>query len=257
MKEKTISVFSAVYRILLTVSIIAAGLCLIYGCLTIYFTGDHTYSSQIVAEVFNKISIPVYICLGLIGISILLNLFIPDKEKIETKANPAMKLQFLYKRKELSKEDINYDQIHIEIIKRFIVTISQYILLFISAIPFLIYALNSKNFDTTQINSSVINAMFVLIPCLVFMFLTSIITEVYKTNSIKREICLVSGLPDSKKSTENDKSPDNNSNRKITIIRSVILLIGIGLLAYGFFSGGTADVLTKAVNICTECIGLG
>ncbi|MBQ8580085.1 MAG: thioredoxin [Oscillospiraceae bacterium] len=29
------------------------------------------------------------------------------------------------------------------------------------------------------------------------------------------------------------------------------------MIAYGAAAGGTADVLTKAVNICTECVGLG
>ena len=34
-------------------------------------------------------------------------------------------------------------------------------------------------------------------------------------------------------------------------------VVGLVILVYGFFAGGTADVLTKAVNICTECVGLG
>lgn len=37
----------------------------------------------------------------------------------------------------------------------------------------------------------------------------------------------------------------------------LLLAAGMGLMLVGFLSGGTADVLTKAVNICTECIGLG
>ena len=40
-------------------------------------------------------------------------------------------------------------------------------------------------------------------------------------------------------------------------VRCAILLAAAALALFGFFSGGTADVLTKAVNICTECIGLG
>ena len=36
-----------------------------------------------------------------------------------------------------------------------------------------------------------------------------------------------------------------------------ILAAAVLLLIWGFVSGGAADVLTKAINICTECIGLG
>ena len=38
------------------------------------------------------------------------------------------------------------------------------------------------------------------------------------------------------------------------------LVLGLALLVflvYGLVSGGTADVLAKAANICSECIGLG
>ncbi|MBO5767765.1 MAG: thioredoxin [Clostridia bacterium] len=40
-------------------------------------------------------------------------------------------------------------------------------------------------------------------------------------------------------------------------MRISLLIIALFLLVYGYIIGGTADVLTKAVNICTECIGLG
>lgn len=40
-------------------------------------------------------------------------------------------------------------------------------------------------------------------------------------------------------------------------LRLALLAVGVGIFAYGFFAGGTSDVMTKAVNICTECVGLG
>lgn len=47
-----------------------------------------------------------------------------------------------------------------------------------------------------------------------------------------------------------------NSN-KISIIKISIVLLAITSLIIGVIAGGMSDVLTKAVNICTECIGLG
>ena len=44
---------------------------------------------------------------------------------------------------------------------------------------------------------------------------------------------------------------------KLLYLRLALLCVGIGIFVYGFFAGGTADVMTKAVNICTECVGLG
>ena len=39
--------------------------------------------------------------------------------------------------------------------------------------------------------------------------------------------------------------------------RIVILFVALFFGVYGLLNGGAADVLTKAINICTECIGLG
>ena len=48
-----------------------------------------------------------------------------------------------------------------------------------------------------------------------------------------------------------------NNNKKVLIIRILIITVGVALLVLGAILGGYNDVLTKAVQICTECIGLG
>ena len=45
--------------------------------------------------------------------------------------------------------------------------------------------------------------------------------------------------------------------KKIRISRYCILGVAVIFLVYGLATGGIADVLAKAINICTECIGLG
>ena len=51
--------------------------------------------------------------------------------------------------------------------------------------------------------------------------------------------------------------PAPRQRSHLLIPRLILLAVGVGILLYGLFSGGTADVLTKAINICTECVGLG
>ena len=46
-------------------------------------------------------------------------------------------------------------------------------------------------------------------------------------------------------------------NRKLNAARIGIALAAAGMIAYGVFRGEMSVVLTKAVNICFECIGLG
>ncbi|MBQ8769226.1 MAG: thioredoxin [Oscillospiraceae bacterium] len=47
------------------------------------------------------------------------------------------------------------------------------------------------------------------------------------------------------------------ADRKLLYIRLAVLGLALGVIVGGFVAGGTADVLAKAVAICTECVGLG
>ncbi len=140
-KEKTVY-FRKIYKILLSASIIIAGISLIVGCVTIYFSGNG-YSRQLVASTFSKINIPVYLCLALIIGDIIWELLSPT----------------------------------------------------------------DKDFKSVK-----------------------------------------------KIKTENKQPTDS---KHLFIIKLCILGVAIIALIGGFLAGGYNDVLTKAVNICTECIGLG
>ena len=43
----------------------------------------------------------------------------------------------------------------------------------------------------------------------------------------------------------------------VKTMRLILLIIAVLLIAVGAANGGARDVLVKAINICTECIGLG
>ena len=41
------------------------------------------------------------------------------------------------------------------------------------------------------------------------------------------------------------------------ILRLILIAAAVGFIAHGVIRGEMATVLTKAINICLECIGLG
>ena len=51
--------------------------------------------------------------------------------------------------------------------------------------------------------------------------------------------------------------PRAHNEKKIAIARLAVLCLGILFIILGVMNGGSRDVLIKAINICTECIGLG
>lgn len=69
-----------VYKILLSVSIILAAVCLIIGSVYIYLSGNG-YSRDVVITVFSKINIPIYLCLIFIVIDIIWEFLSPSAKK--------------------------------------------------------------------------------------------------------------------------------------------------------------------------------
>jgi hypothetical protein len=52
-------------------------------------------------------------------------------------------------------------------------------------------------------------------------------------------------------------SLSKNEGHTVLLVRVIIFAVAVTFIILGIFNGGMADVLGKAVRICTECIGLG
>lgn len=244
-----------IFHIFHIISVLVAGACLIAGCLSIYSFGEGEYTRQIVIETFSKISIPVYLCLLLTVIGFIWDLKSPIQyeSKLNDK-NYIHLLDQLYNKKDLKICDAELlNHIKAEQKSRKLHSIIKTIIICISIIVFLIYTLNGNNYEA-DINASVIKAMFVLIPCWIVPFIYSIFVAFHNEKSIKKEIELLKSII---AKANKEKPVVVEKNKVVTVIRFALLLIGIVSLVYGYCAGGTADVLTKAINICTECIGLG
>lgn len=90
-----------IYSILLGIVIVIAGLCLMAGCLSIYNSGDQPYSREIVAEVFSKIAIPIYLCLIMVILGFVLSLLLSPEKK-----TPVAKKARVDKDTEISEADL-------------------------------------------------------------------------------------------------------------------------------------------------------
>ena len=99
-------------------------------------------------------------------------------------------------------------------------------------------------------------AMLVLLPCLAVTFSFSIYAQYSGVKSVARETELM------KQAKKLSPAQDNTTvhvetHQNLAILRGAILLLAVAVLLFGYCTGGTGDVLTKAINICTECVGLG
>ena len=90
-----------------------------------------------------------------------------------------------------------------------------------------------------------------LLVCMTVPFGFAVFTAYYAKASIQKEIDLLKSA-----GVTPSRSPAAPA-KDLSWIRWAILGIASVCIVLGLFTGGTKDVLTKAVNICTECIGLG
>ena len=257
MKKETAKYIRLVYGIVLGVMAIVAGICLIAACIGIYRSGgDQIYTAEKVTVAFHEITVPVYLCLAMIVLGFILDFTLPStgkKPKAE-KDYAAILERLLSKRDVSSANEETQQAIAREWLARRRDRIISFVLLGICSAGFLLYGANPANFHQTEINGSMIHAVAILLGCLVIPFGYSIFAAYRSKASLQREIELVKTIPAGETKKEASVA---STGRCVMIARCAILTLAVALLLYGFFTGGTADVLTKAVNICTECVGLG
>lgn len=242
-----------IYSIVLSVVTVISGICLIAACVSIYNTGNRPFSPQAVAAAFSTIALPVYLCLALILVGFILDGFFPaSKRKQPIEKQYAVILAKLHEKADLRGNDWIRKEQRSRKIHRYI----SLILLAAGSVVFLCYGMNSNNFDTMDITGSMVKAMYVFLPCMAIPFAYGIFSAFYQRASIQREIALAKQAiaAGAEKPTA---LPQKKKACPLLTVRWALLAMGIVLLVYGFFAGGTEDVLTKAVNICTECVGLG
>lgn len=255
MKKEALFKLRKPLRIALSIALIASGIFLMAACLGICRSGDKPFSREAVAAAFGPISLPVFLCLGLILVTALFELLVP---RTEEKKAPGRQTRMILKRMQAR---IDLDKCDEELRKavlahrsnRKLYQLIGWTVLVISSILFLTYGMNPRNFHSSHINSSMIRAMYWLLPCCGIPFLYGMFSSHKNLVSMKAELELLKTAP-----KESKIAPRKKASRNMVIyVRAGIALFALAILIFGLFVGGSADVLTKAVNICTECIGLG
>ena len=254
MTEKIKKNIHIIYSIVLSIMLAVAGICLIVACVGIYNSGSRPFTPESVAAAFTTIALPVYICLGLLLGGIVLDVAFPFPSKKRTPVRQdAAQLAKLHRKLDMTTAP-QAQAIRKEQRKRKTLQALNFALLALGSIAFLIYGANPHNFHQSEINISMVKAMYVLLPCMAVPFGFSVYAAFACRSSVKKETALVKeAIAGGNTAT----SPAPTAKQSLPWLRYALLVVAVSILVYGYFAGGTNDVLTKAINICTECVGLG
>ena len=265
MKNKN-QLFDLIYKIaFITFTFIMALLFIIFT-ITIYTKGkaqieiDPTYqiyTKEIVSKYLSLLIAPFILWVLTIIFGLVTSHLYPINSKKKQELDPILTYERLSKRINLDKEVMNENYDIILNYRKFrkigFVIIS--ILSLICMIFPCIYIFNSSNFLGVDSNKDVLNMSLYILPFIVVMFASFIGYSFYYYSSIKKEIKILLGYSKNMpKVVVKEKFSD--SPLFINIVRGVILVTGITFVVLGILNKGFEDVLIKAINICSECIGL-
>ena len=254
MNEKNKKILRIVYYSLVSAMLVVVALLMMKLCVDIYRTGDHPFTPEVVAAAFSTIAVPTYICLGLLAVGLILHPLLPTADEADPDRDRAT-IKRLAARTDLALCPAEVQTaVKKERTLRLVLRIATLALLAVGAIIFLWYALNFDHFTMENINGSMVAAMWWLLPCVGVPFICGLASAFVGRCSIRREIAALRSAPAEAKK---EPSPIAKTATGIVIARCVIIGLAIGFIVGGLTYDGWADVLTKAINICTECIGLG
>lgn len=267
MSQEKLRKLHLIYGIVLSCIIIVTGICFIVSCVDIYRSGLRPFTYESINQHFMAIVVPVILCIiGIIG-GMIISFFPLEKPKIKGIIDTGITLNKMSAKIDISKcDEESQGKIARERKLRFFSNILCIDAIVVSLIIALIYMLNKNNFPAKDINAEMINAMLFVIPCAI-VSLSVIYANILICNASKvKELEVVKASFKTAKKDEISSQQKisgqwlvvSGQNEKMLLgVRLTIFVLAVAFIVIGIFNGGMADVLQKAINICTECIGLG
>ena len=247
---------------------------LIYGCIAallivalaigfmlsfwdIYQSGDRPYTRASIGEKLQLLSILIYVTIGMIIGGALLNVVIPlDRPKTK-----AIRDELVIMQKIASKAGTPNAEEKAAIEKqhhnRWLCTVlTAGVFGGLVARPGF-YLLDCANFPGTDPTSEITAAALMVLPVAVIGLCACYVCSLLVSKSILKETEIYKQIIASGNKVSPTPAPNTDKPVLLKTIRFIILAVALVFIVVGILNGSAEDVLTKAIKICTECIGLG
>ncbi len=130
----------------------------------------------------------------------------------------------------------------------------------IFVITALIFICNPARYTIENVNTDIAYSVLIAAVAVVGVLAALLVKAIFDERSYQRELdatkAEIRRLAPTGELVDEPSLPLGEGHAKL-IVRLAVIAIGITFVILGVSNGGMADVLGKAVRICTECIGLG
>ena len=122
--------------------------------------------------------------------------------------------------------------------------------------------INTDKFTVEHMNSDVAKAAITVIFSTALAFVAWCYHSSVCAHSYQKECDIVrSAIRENPelviKDSKSKETKSKDKEKTMLAVRIILTVLALLLIILGIMNGGMADVLAKAVKICTECIGLG
>ncbi len=241
--------------------LVLLGVLLALSCVDIYRSGTSPFTYESIGAHFKRILPAVIAALVALLVDAALWLLLPpEREKLRVTGNDAPALSRLREKKGRTAASVKEEKL------RYLLRGAGLLVCVIALILPLPSLLDNDRYtmETLEGNAVIIDSVLrILLP--VAVMITVIITvSILAGASVKRELAALRegsetvGAPALTVRIDAVRGFFGKNEKKLLLVARIALpVLAVALIIFGALNGGMADVLQKAIRICTECIGLG
>lgn len=246
-----------IYGIIVTVLILALGVALIVACRDIYTSGPRPYTRAAIGGKLKDMAVLLYLNLTAIVGGIVLNICLP-LPRVKTKA-VRDELVTMSKLAAKAGTPSVEEKLAIEKLQRhrwLYAVLTGGIFGGLMGRP-AFYLLDKAHFPAADPTAEIMAAAIIVLPPAVIGLVLCFICSLLIKKSILRETEIYKQIIASGNKADPSPAVDTSKPVLLKTVRFAVFTVAVVFIVVGIFNGSANDVLTKAIKICTECIGLG
>ncbi len=256
------------WGILTSVLLVAMGMCFAASCVSIYQSGASPFTRESIALHVSRFSVLIWVTVtAIVGGAVLAILWPDEKKRPQALRDPAAMLASRARRLDLAAlPPETREGMQREAGIRLFWGILAAAVWVLGSLPTLIWCLDRSHFTVEALHENIVAVAVILLPSVAVILGVSVLASYRRAASYGREtaLCMEASVAQRAQGIKAPASKGQALARRRNLdprilwgTRGALLAVGLLFVVLGILNGGMADVLGKAVRICTECIGLG